>query len=296
MMKMPDIEHELKHWLFVHERVRKQAQRAVILLALIAASAIIQGYNRLQSNNEGYQIAREFTLQIKAEDYREEMIRFFQSRCRNAHSGCKEDRLLVRLEEIPHVGWEYERFLKRNLPQGFFEFEGYKLGYASLGLLFLLAPLGLLVVIYLRIRTTAKIAGMHRELAVDSSEVQQRFNSVFSERATRRLGENRRFYATVWVTVIIALSLTSPYVFVAMQTMNKINTEVAVDNQGNISPLPDVSLDKQTTTVPVDRVMLGLTMVISLVIISIGWLTWTAVVKQLTPLPEPRETNDQKAP
>ena len=79
-----------------------------------------------------------------------------------------------------------------------------------------------------------------------------------------------------------------------MQTMNKINTEVAIDNQGNISPLPDVSLDKQTTTVPVDKVMLGLTMVITLVIISIGWLTWAAIVKQLTPLPEPKETNDQK--
>ncbi|MCP4609239.1 MAG: hypothetical protein GY845_11050 [Planctomycetes bacterium] len=64
---MDDTDPKLRHWLSVHQQVRKHIQRFVMLLAFVAVIAIIQGFGRLQNLNESYQIAREFTLQIQEE-------------------------------------------------------------------------------------------------------------------------------------------------------------------------------------------------------------------------------------
>ena len=289
-MRMPDTDPNLRHWLSVHERVRKHIQRSVALLAVVATIAVVQGFGRLQSLNEGYQFAREFTLQIQEGGPREEAARLFESRCRNASPGCK-----VRLEEIPEVGWEYGRFLSRNQPSGIFEVGGYKFGYAAFFWLLVFAPLALVVVIYLKLRTTAQIARMLREKAVERSEVQQRLNSVFNERATKRLGDYRWSYATVCVLIMLVLSLTPPIFYLTMHAGVKINTEVVIDKQGNISPLSDVRLDKRTIFLLPSGRIFKLTTVIILTIMCLGLLTWMSVVQQLSPLPKPEARTDKNA-
>ena len=267
---MPDTDPQLRHWLSVHQRVRRHIQRIVLLLALLAATAVIQGFGRLQSLNEGYQFAREFTLQLQEEGPREEVARLY-----------KEGHRRVRLEQIPEVGWEYGRFLSKHQPSGVFNVLGYELGYASLGFVFVLVPFGLLVVIYLRLRATAKIALMLREKAVDGSEVQQSLNSVFNERATERLGEYRRLYATVWALVILILAVTPPIFFLTAYTMRVIDTYVEIDQLGTITPLADVSLGERTYTVMPDDGMLGFTMVPILASMGLAVFVWRSVSYQL---------------
>ncbi len=283
---MPDTDPKMRHWLSVHQRVRKHIQWTVTLLAFVAAVSVIQGFGHLQSLNESYQFAREFTLQLQEEGPREEAARLFERRRAKAGLCSKEGRIFVRLEDIPEVGWEYERFLSKNHPSGIFEVGGYKLGYASFAVLLLFVPLGLLVLIYLRLRTTAKIAMMLREKAVERSEVQQCLNSVFNERATERLGEHRWFYATVWALVILVLVATPTVFVLAMQTTTVINTKVAIDKLGNITPLGDVGLSERTDTVSPDENVLSLTLVLILANMSLGLLVWRSVVHQLRPKAE----------
>jgi len=173
-------------------------------LAVIAAIAVVQGFGRIQHFNESYQVAREFTLLLQKNNPRAEAKRLFNSRCKSSIAECEEDRILVWLEDIPEVGWEYERYLSKNNPYGTFDVGGHELGIASNSLLLLFAPLALLLVIYLQIRTLRKIATILSGNTADYGEIQQRLNSVFNERATKKLGEHRRVYATVWILVILA--------------------------------------------------------------------------------------------
>jgi len=290
---MPKTDPELQHWLSIHQQVRKQIQRSIALLGVIAGIAVIQGFGRLQDFNEDYQFAREFTLHIQKEGPREEAARLFERRCQHATHGCDGGRILVRLEDIPEIRWEYSRFLRKKDPSGTFHVGGYDLGYASFGLLMFLGPLGLLVVICLLLRTTAKIALLIREKALERSQVQQCLNSVFNERATEKLGEHRWFYATAWVLVILLLAVT-PSIFVTMQNLTVINTRVTIDKLGTITPLDNVGLNERTYRIPADKKTTRFIGAFILAVMSLGLLVWRSVAQQLRPRdgPEKETTSD----
>ncbi|MCP4609240.1 MAG: hypothetical protein GY845_11055 [Planctomycetes bacterium] len=211
------------------------------------------------------------------------MARLFEHMCRNASPDYKEGCILVRLEEIPEIGWEYERFLSKNQASGIFKVGGYELGYASFSFLLFLVPLGILVLIYLQLRTTAKITIMLREKAVECSEVQQCLNSLFNERATKRLGEHRWLYGTVWTLVILVLVVTPLTSFASIHTTIVTNTKVEIDKLGTITPLRNVAFSDRTYQIPQDKNMLSFIMVLFLADVSLGLLVWRSVVKQLRP-------------
>ena len=140
----------------------------------------------------------------------------------------------------------------------------------------------LILVIYLQVETLRKIAAILSRKETEYGEVQQRLNSVFNERVTKELGECRRVYATFSIIVILTLALT-PSVTYSVQTMYVINTEVEIDKIGNIQPLPDKHPTKRIHSMPANRNMVDLSLLIVLVTLIIGVLTWWSLLQQLRP-------------
>lgn len=291
---MNNIDSNFSHWLSVHERVRRDIRRIVVLLAVVASIAIVEGFGHLQDLDETYQIAREFSLQLETEGPRQEAENLFKEICQNSTPDCERGRISVRLESIPEVGWEYGRFLSKSQPSGRFTAGGYELGYASFALLLLFVPVLLLLVACLRLQTTGRIAMMLRESAIEGGEIQQRLNSVFEERATQRLGERRWVYATTRILIILLLSLTPLVSYNAMQIKHRVNSSVEIDVQGNIWPLPDVGLDARTYQVPLDPGILDLSLVLFLTMTILGLLAWWSVIKQLRPEYHPGEGKERR--
>lgn len=140
----------------------------------------------------------------------------------------------------------------------------------------------LILVIYLQVETLRKIAAILSRKETEYGEVQQRLNSVFNERVTKELGECRRVYATFSIIVILTLALT-PSVTYSVQTMYVINTEVEIDKIGNIQPLPDKHPTKRIHSMPANRNMVDLSLLIVLVTLIIGVLTWWSLLQELRP-------------
>jgi hypothetical protein len=292
---MRDKKPPLNYWLSVHGKVRKDIRRYIAILLTVTAIAFIQGWNRQQDMNESYNIAREFTLLLQEGNPRDEVKNLFSYKC-NCEGDipkcdgdipeCEDGHILVRLEHIPKVGWEWEQYLNKNTSSQYFNFGGYKLGLAPFGIFMLLAPSALLLLIYLKIRTLKKISLMLHERAIEYSEVQQSLNSVFNERATQKLGEHRWYYVTAWAVALVILSLMGPIAYQEMNIKTKINTEIDIDKLGYFKPLPDVPLDKRTTKVPLDDDFSNGMVSLFFITLVIGVLIWLSLLQQLNPHPK----------
>ena len=230
--------------------------------------------------NEGYQLAREFTLQLRKAEPRTEVAEKYRSVC-PAGPGAGPP-CMVRLEQIREVGWEYERYLATRLPSGVVQFEGFELDSVAFFFLVFLLPPGLLMYICLNGLTTGRIAAMLRGKAVEGGEVQRCLNSVFSERVTWRLGERRWLYATVWVLAILTL-VALPIVLVLIGSGIEINSNVVITQKGHVEPLEVVSVGSMTTFSAEQSSLRGSMLVVYLVNLVLAVVLWSLVVRQLRP-------------
>ena len=281
---MPDVDSMTRHWVSVHQRVRKNTQRSIVILALLAGFAFLEGVGNVSRSNEGYQLAREFTLQLQEAGPRTEVAEMYVSACLagpGAGDALAEPCNEVRLEEIPEVGWEYTRYLETRLPSGVVRFEGFELDEFSFFQLVLLLPPVLLAYVCLNALTTGRIVAMLRGKAVDGGEVQRCLNSVFSERVTWRLGERRWLYATVWVLAMLTLAVLPSFLVVIGQGID-INSNVVITQGGRVEPLQVVGLDRMTTTAGPSS-LLGSMFVVNLVNLALAVVLWCLIVRQLRP-------------
>jgi hypothetical protein len=277
----------IDYWLSVHEKVRKDIRRYVVILLTVTAVAFIQGWNRLQDMNLGYDVAREFTLSLEKNQpslTEKETTSLFDYWCKENAADCIDGHISVRLESIPRIGWEYEQYLNKNKPLAYFKVGGYELGLASFGLFMLLAPSILLFLIFLKTLTLNKISKLISKEAVDYGELQQCLNSVFNERATQKLGEHRWYYTSFWVIALLLMSLAAPTMYESMNLYRKTNTVVDVDKAGYIQELPDAPLSTKTIQLTLDdRAYFDYIILRDIGTLVIGILLWITLVQQLKP-------------
>ncbi len=95
---------------------------------------VVNSYKR-ELYNEIYQITREFTLQLQKEGPRKEAVKLFAEMRSQDSLNKSAESYKVWLGAIPEIGWELERYVKKNNPYGFYDVSGYKLGYAAFYLL-----------------------------------------------------------------------------------------------------------------------------------------------------------------
>ena len=137
--------------------------------------------------------------------------------------------------------------------------------------------------IYMNVKSLARIAAMLRIQAIDNGEIQQSLNSIFTERATQKLGDYRKSHATVWALMLVVLTLASPLFLVSSHASLRMNTTIAINASGGITPLPYVSLSGRTHSEHLPKELKIIFLVLFLANTSLGLLMWLSVVRQLKP-------------
>lgn len=281
-MEDMSLDSSIQHWLSIHKGVRSNIRRLFILLVLLAAFAITQGYGHQANLNQDYQFAREFSLQLTLQGPRREAADLFEQICRKNDSSCELNPISVRLESIPNIRWELDRFLNEKRSPNRFEFQGFEFDFVVFALLLLLAPLGILWILLTQIRTTGKIAKILRNYSKVGGEIQQSINSIFSERATMNIGDKRWIHATNWTLVLIFLGVL-PGFFLMFETTLVLNTKVLINSAGIIFPLPDAAFENRTYIKKADDDLLKYFLAYLVGVIVLAGFIFKSVLTQLDP-------------
>ncbi len=283
--------------MLLHERLSHRVRRGVLLLAALAATAAIDGFHHIQHRKERYQFARQFSLQL-AKTPRVRAQRLYEDLCLvdKPYKECSDNALRARLEDIPGVRWEYEMFLKDTHPDRTFRVWDFELPRAAYALAILYAPFAILLVIYVRLTAMSRIASVVRSEAHEGSKTQQRLNSVFSDRVTRRLGENRWIYSSIWTIALFLLCVAPPLLLLSWQAGIQTNTDVVIDAQGMISSLEELPrINRVKTDVPLSREEKTQLGALVLILLALAVLVWRMVVNQLCPNDAPESQASRRA-
>ena len=280
-MEEDNLDSNIRHWLLVHKNVRSQIRRLTVFLAVLAIFALAQGFRHQADLNQDYQYAREFSLQLISKGPRSEIAALYNRICSKEDSVCESGPIVVELKSIPDIRWELDRFLQEKHPADRYKFQGLEFDFAVYALLLICVPLGILLLLLMRLRTTEKIAVILRDHSGAGGEVQQCINSIFSERATQNIGDQRWAHAVLWTLALIALSVL-PGFFLVFETSLVLNTKVLINNAGMILPLPDASLQDRTyVRTADDNILIVFLIYLSSVFVLAG-LIFKTILKQLS--------------
>lgn len=226
------------HWFALHEQLTARVRRGVLLLLTLVAVTAVDGLGHIQHQKERYAFAREFVRSIEGTEH--DGARTVYRKVTDP-SGEFPSAVRVRLEEIPEVRFKYRAFLQEVHPDRTLSLWSWELQRSGYTYAVLYGPIALLVLMYLRLRSMRRIASSLRAEAIPDGRIQQRLNSVFSDRVTRSLGENRLSYSLLWGALLFLLSAVPHVLLLVWQAAFTTNTLVSVSSGGLIQALPEVT-------------------------------------------------------
>lgn len=248
---MVDVLPTSKHWLSIHEKLATRVRRAILILATFAAVAAIDAFAELEHRQERFLFARKFALELQAANAPLPVaLDLFAKRCPSPEESCAKNGIAVTLQEIPEIRLNYGLFLAQNHPERKLRIMNYKVSLAAFGIALALGPLGVLALIYLRVRTIGQVASRLRSEPGDPDEIRQRLNSIFSDHVADSGRDGSRVRAVLWASLLWALAVTPSVLLAIGRGSARTNTHVLIQPSGRILAFAEMALDGPVVNVP----------------------------------------------
>ncbi len=269
-------------WMEIYERFRRRVRilsGAIVLLAFAVVFDGLANYDRL---SEEYQFAVDLILKEQRETtMRDEIKSVF---IRKKKAGAKEwekdpNAIVIDIKDIRQLHRKYVRSLAAQKEKETFKIANRPLGVHAYAIALTYGPF---IVLLAMIWPLLSIRKLHRRLssvAKPEGPVQQKLNSLFFDRVTRRYGEGWRLHIFIGLGIIFILAMGTPLVFGATRGMVQPDLDLAINMEGMVFPLDDdpllsiILFDKTSPVVATAMIANLLTFIATIILSRIALTT-----------------------